>query len=323
MRIFIYLALPLTLLFVKPLSAQELKVQPVTVTDQKAVYGTVESVKTVPARARVEGTIESLEIKEGDEVQSGQILAKVYDAKLKLKLDALDSKIKSLKTEQDLAQTELNRTQALIRSGAESQAILDKAKARYESVTSALNGAIAERGVTAEQQNEADVLAPTSGRILKVNVVNGAIVRPGESVAEIATNNSVLRLMLPERHARFIKTGDKVMIATRGDTEENTPPKYEGRVSLVYPELQQGRVIADIEADGLGGYFVGERARVYVGTGTRSTYIVPNDYLFRRFGLTFVRLNNGQELPVQTGQEHKEGIEILSGLRAGDILVKP
>lgn len=307
-----------------PARAEELTIKHITITDQKAVYGTVESVKTIPARARVEGTIESLNVKEGDVVESGQVIAKVFDAKLKPKLDALDSKIKSLKSEQTLAQTELGRTEALIRSGAESRAFLDKAKANFESVTGALNAAIAERNVTAEQGNEADVLAPTAGRVLKVSAVNGAIVRPGETIADIATSASVLRLMLPERHARFIKTGDKVMIGERGETEESSKPKYEGHIRLVYPELQEGRVVADVEADGLGGYFVGERARVYIGTGERETFVIPASYLTTRFGLTFVRLKDGREIAVQTGQpQDKENLEILSGLKFGDILVKP
>jgi RND family efflux transporter MFP subunit len=303
--------------------AAELTVQPVTITDQKAVYGTVESVKTTPARARVDGTIESLNVKEGDIVESGQVLAKIFDAKLKPKLDALDSRIESLKSEQALAKTELERTQTLIKSGAESRAFLDKAKARHESVTGALNAAIAERAVIAQQYVEADVLAPTDGRVLKVNAVNGTIVRPGETVAEIATSASVLRLMLPERHARFIKTGDNVMIGERGDTDESNPPKYEGRISLVYPELQEGRVVADVQADGLGGYFVGERARVYIGTGARKTFILPENYLVHRFGLTFVRFKDGREIPVQTVQTHEDCIEILAGLKAGDVVVKP
>lgn len=303
--------------------AQEITVEPVTVMDRKAVYGTVESVKTIDARARVDGTIESLNVKEGDAVTAGQVLAQIYDAKLKLKLEALDAKIKALKADQALAQTELNRTQNLIRSGAESQALLDKTKANLESVTSSLNGAIAERGVTAEQHNEADVLAPTDGRVLKVNVVNGAIVRPGESVAELATSSSVLRLMLPERHARFIKTGDAVMIGERGETNSAFTPKYEGRITLVYPEIQQGRVVADVQADGLGGYFVGERALVYVNTGERQTYLLPADYLAHRFGLTFARLKDGREVIVQPGQEQKDGMEILSGLEKGDVVVKP
>ena len=44
----------------------------------------------------------------------------------------------------------------------------------------------------------------------------------------------------------------------------------EGRVRLVYPEIQGGRVIADVEVAGLGDYFVGERTRVYVADGERA-----------------------------------------------------
>jgi membrane fusion protein, multidrug efflux system len=70
---------------------------------------------------------------------------------------------------------------------------------------------------------------------------------------------------LPERHARFMRAGDAVQIGARGLEDEGA--KREGRVRLVYPEIEGGRVIADVEVPALGDYFVGERTRVYVNTG--------------------------------------------------------
>ncbi|QQR68306.1 MAG: efflux RND transporter periplasmic adaptor subunit [Alphaproteobacteria bacterium] len=304
--------------------AEEITVQPVVVQDMKAVFGTVESVKTTPARARVEGTIESLALAEGAHVQAGQAIAKIYDAKLSLRLQALDARIRSLRADQDLARTELKRMQELRGGGTVSQAALDKAKSAYEQVSGGLDAAQAERGVIAQQNSESDVLAPASGRILKMLAVNGSVVRPGETVAEIATENYILRLRLPERHARFVKLGDTVKIGARGAQEDSADTAHrDGVIRLVYPELQQGRVIADVEADGLGDFFVGERAKVYLNTGSRMSLVVPRDYLVRRMGVTLLRVKAIGEVVVQPGQDMPGGIEILSGLKAGDILVKP
>ena len=56
---------------------------------------------------------------------------------------------------------------------------------------------------------------------------------------------------LPERHARFIKKDDHVMVGARGlDPVEKAIGR--GKISQVYPELKNGRVIADVEIDNLG-----------------------------------------------------------------------
>ena len=44
-------------------------------TDQKAVFATVESPNVVPARSRIDGTIASLSVRQGDLVTPGQVIA--------------------------------------------------------------------------------------------------------------------------------------------------------------------------------------------------------------------------------------------------------
>src|SRR5208337_4981533 len=111
------------------------------------------------------------------------------------------------------------------------------------------------------------VLAPGAGRVLRAPVAEGSVVLPGETIATIAEDHYILRLQLPERHARFLRAGDVVKIGARGLAEDGA--HSEGRVRLVYPEIQGGRVIADVEAPGVGDYFVGERTKVYLITSLR------------------------------------------------------
>ena len=163
------------------------------------------------------------------------------------------------------------------------------------------------------------MLAPAQGRVLTIPVTVGAVVMPGEAIAKIAANAYVLRLELPERHARFIKTGDPVIIGGR-ELAASDAPLGKGLISLVYPELQDGRVIADAQADGLGKYFVGERVLVWISAGKRDTIVVPDDYLFKHFGLEYARLKRDDgttmDIVVQPGQPASlegggDGIEVL------------
>ncbi|MEX2009896.1 MAG: HlyD family efflux transporter periplasmic adaptor subunit, partial [Dongiaceae bacterium] len=267
-------------------------------------------------------TVEALAVDEGSRVELGQRLAVVGDPKLPLQLVALDARIRSLRAQRDLARVELDRYRKLRQTGAASQARLDEAQTAMDVVDSGLAAMIADRAVVAEQLGEGAVLAPAAGRVLQVHVVDGAVVMPGETVATIAAETYILRMRLPERHARFIAAGDRVLVGARG---LETAPRdlAEGRVRQVYPEMEQGRVVADIAVAGIGDYFVGERARVFVSTGERPAIVVPAAYLYRRFGVDYALVKDIGETVVQTGLPVEDGVEVLSGLRPGDVLLPP
>ena len=88
-----------------------------TLTDQKAVFATVESPNVVPARARIGGTIASLSVRQGDSVTQGQVIAVVGDDKLLLQINSLDAQIAGLQSQLAQAQTDLTRAETLFASG--------------------------------------------------------------------------------------------------------------------------------------------------------------------------------------------------------------
>lgn len=319
------IALAIAAIFVAqalPAAAAEFPVERRDIADLKAVFATVESVRMAPARTRIGGTIDELTIREGDRVEVGQRLAIVTDPKLPLQLAALDAQTESLRAQQQFAEIDLARVLKLRPTGAVPQVRVDEAQTALDVVKSNIAAKSAERAVVAEQLAEGAVLAPANGRVLQVQAVNGAVTQPGETIAMIAIETYVLRMRLPERHARYLRAGDKLMVGARG--LEAAPERLvEGTVRLVYPELDRGRVVADIDVTGLGDFFVGERTRVFVATGTRQAILVPADYLFKRSGVTFTLVKGAGEVVVQPGQTGAEGVEILSGLDAGDILQKP
>ncbi len=304
-------------------AAAEYRVAPQAIDDRKAVFATVETVDVAAARARIGGTVAVLSVDEGDAVTAGQRIAVIADPKLQLELAAIDERIRALQAQKELAETELKRARDLQRTGNIPKARVDDAETALTVAQRSLSAMQAERRVVAERHAEGAVLAPAPGRVLEVMVTEGAVVMPGEPVARIAHENYILRLELPERHARFIKVGDTVRVGERGLAVADGGDLRDGRVVQVYPQIRQGRVVADVAVDGLGDFFVGERVRVHVSTGKRQAFVVPRDYLYRRYGVDYVRLADGTEVVVQPGDVVDGGIEILSGLQAGDVVVTP
>ncbi|GEO81468.1 efflux RND transporter periplasmic adaptor subunit [Pararhodospirillum oryzae] len=291
--------------------------------DLKAVFATVESADTLQARARIGGTVGALAVDEGDRVSAGQKLAVVADEKLILQMEAAEARVRSLTAELAQATLDQGRAQALRAQGAAPQQRLDEARTRTRMLTQTLEAAGKERDVLARQIEEGAVLAPAAGRVLDVAVTDGAVVLPGETLATIASDTFLLRMRLPERHARFLRVGDTVQVGPRGLDPRASGAFGTGRVVQVYPRLHDGRVIADVAVDNLGDYFVGERALVYVSTGERRVMRVPVSFLHHRFGLTYATLENGAQVVVQTGQRQDGMVEVLSGLQDGDRVIAP
>lgn len=307
--------------------AADLILTPLEVTDWKSVYATVEPSVRVPARARNAGTVIELSVDEGSAVRQGDRIARILDEKLALRRQALDARIAATASEAANIESEVNRARQLFARGTISQSRIDQLETQLDVARGGLRAAEAERNVLDQQEREGDVIAATSGRVLSVPVTIGSVILPGETVAEIAEDGFLLRLQLPERHAGTTRQGDLVRIQASAEGTAR-----DGRIVKVYPELQQGRVIADATADGLGDFFVGERVPVEIGTGKRTILAVPAAALTTRNGLDYVSLRQKgggavTEVVVQRGNvlAMPEGdlVEILSGLAAGDIVVLP
>ena len=293
------------------------------VDDRKAVIATVEPIRELRARARIGGTIVKLAVREGDRVAAGDQVALIVDPKLALQIQALESRMQAQSSAREQAQIDYNRMQQLRASGTVSQAQLDQAQTRLNVAERTFLALRSDREVVEQQSTEGAVLAPGAGRVLTVPVSVGSVILPGETIATLAADNYILRLHLPERHARFMKAGDTILVGARGLQPQDQETLRRGRVTLVYPQIDQGRVVADAVVEDLGDYFVGERTRVYVATGQRDALVVPADYVYRRFGVTYVKLRDGTEVVVQTGLPVDGGIEILAGVKEGDALVQP
>jgi RND family efflux transporter MFP subunit len=316
--IIVALALPHAAAAAEPFVVHAAEVQ-----DQKAVVATVEPVHELVARARIGGTIVALKAKEGETAEAGAELATVADPKLVLQTQALDARIESQQAQVDKAKADFDRADELVRRGAGTQVQVDAAKTAFDVAQRTLDAMRGDRSVIAQQMKEGAVLAPGAGRILSVPVSEGRVVMPGETIATLAEDNYILRLQLPERHAQFIRAGDKVEIGSRGLTETAAETRREGRVLTVYPEIQGGRVIADVEAPGVGDYFVGERTLAWVSAGARRVIVVPAAFVFRRAGVSYVKTADGSEIVVQPGERRGDELEILAGLSDGDTLVQP
>jgi RND family efflux transporter MFP subunit len=293
------------------------------VTEWKAVYGTIEARDSVSARARVGGTVEELNVTEGDTVTAGERIAVVQDEKIAFQIDALDAQIRALQAQLETAQTELERGQTLIQRGVTTAQHLDQLRTTVDVVRNQLASTQSQRAVVVQQGAEGEVLAPSDGRVLTVPVTRGAVVLAGEPIATIGGGGFFLRLAVPERHAASLEEDAEIRITAEG--REST-----GRLAKIYPQIQNGRVIADVEVESLETGFVDARVLVELPMAEREALLVPDAAITTRSGLDFVSIEVAGQAhlrTVLTGESHARDdglyVEILTGLNAGDVIITP
>ena len=315
----------LALLGTLPALAGEFLLRPIEITDTKAVYGRIETRDLIPARARIGGTLTRLGVTEGDAVTAGQPVALVIDDKIALQLRAADARIRSLHAEQSNVRAELDRAQTLLARGAGTQQRVDQLTTQLDVFRNQIAAAEADRAVILQQAAEGEVSAPVSGRVMRVPVTRGAVILPGEPVAIVAGGGFFLRLALPERHAAELKVGTTVSIGEAGGAQPVT-----GRLAKVFPQIENGRVIADVEVDRAGDYFVGARVLVHVPISRRLVLAVPRQAVRSISGVDFLTVataSGQQDIAVVLGSpvrlESGAGVEILSGARDGDQVIMP
>jgi membrane fusion protein, multidrug efflux system len=302
-----------------PLVAGEIVIQPMETMEIKALFGRVESRFVVPARSRIGGTLTVLDITEGSEAKAGQVIARIVDPKLESQLAAAEARISSAKSQLENAETELTRNEELPAKGATTIQRVDTVRTTVEVARNGVAEAEAARQVTATLIEDGNVLAPADGRVLSVPVRLGAVVMPGEVMATITGGGVFLRLAIPERHASGLTVGAEVAV-----------DGGKGTIEKVYPQIEQGRVIADVAVEGLSDSFIGQRILVQVPVATRLVLVVPDAAIEQRAGLDLVRIKAGEgevEVTVIPGAEiaGPDGPlrEILTGLRAGDTVMTP
>jgi len=312
------LPLIITLLSANIAHSETLTITPQSITEWKAVYGVVETRNRVPARARISGTIVELDVSEGDIVTQGQRIALVKDDKLEFQLAALDAQISALKARLKTAAEDLVRGEELIKHGTITAQRLSLLQSQVDILNGEIRGVEAQQRVIAQQVSEGEVLSPEAGVILAVPTAKGSVITPGESIAVIGGGGAFLRLSVPERHATSLNQGDEISIG-EGQT---------GRLVKIYPQIENGRVLADVEVTDLDDRFVGRRVPVRLPVGTRNALMVPQTAVSIQGGIDFITvqvndtpLRRAVVLGAEVVLEDAIWVEVLTGVAAGDMLV--
>jgi RND family efflux transporter MFP subunit len=289
------------------------------ITAQRSTYnaalqytGTFKPFKETNFGAESQGRLTDVYIQEGQLVKAGQLLAKISDELLSVKLTAEQAQL-------DKAKVDFERQKKLSKDNATTDAMLKQMELGY---------ALAQTAVTSTQKQIAmtRILAPISGVITMKTFEKGSIVSPGVPLGTI-TDVSPLKLevLIPEAQINTIKKGDKIMVET--DVYPNQ--KFTGTVNLIAVKGDQNhnfRVEILVPNNNANKSLrAGMFATIQANSSQQVTnFLIPRTAVVNQNGETKVFVaQNGKAVAktIQTAGFVGDTMAISSGIEEGDQVI--
>ena len=183
--------------------------------------------------ASVMGRVISLNVKEGDRVRTGQVLARLDPVRATAELDAAQSAVRALNADLRAAEARLveaslaaGRNGTLVEQGLlpkaqgdESQAALDAAKAQLEATRSRIEQAKAQVRGTRDTLAKTSVVAPIDGIVTRLQVREGEMVviglqnQPGTTLMRLVGSTGLnAELKVAEADALRLRVGQPARV---------------------------------------------------------------------------------------------------------------
>ena len=147
--------------------------------------GVVEAVRQTVLAAQVAGAVVALDVKVGDAVKAGQVLARIDARAADQNTAASDAQVMAARAALDLAAKDLQRQQQLFQQSYISQAALERAESQFKSTQAQVAAQLAQAGATRTQSGFFVVKAPYTGIVSEVPIALGDMALPGRALVSM------------------------------------------------------------------------------------------------------------------------------------------
>ena len=288
----------------------EAKVQPVNET--LSLVGSVAANEMVEIKSETDGTLEEVLFTEGQRVKQGDLLIRLDESKFIASVNEAEANFK-------LSETTYERNKQLQRDKLVSQQEYDQAAAQYQANKASLE-------LKKRLLKDARIYAPFKGTMSSRQVSPGQVIAKNTTLTWLIDLDPVkVELNVPERFVSQLQVGQKIEITVAAYPGRT----FAGEVFFVAPTLDPATRRLQLKAwvpNPSRRLRPGMFANLDLKLGERSdALMVPDEaVVYDRQGNYVWRLGEGnvaERVPVEVGA-HQEGlVEIVRGVRAGDVIV--
>jgi RND family efflux transporter MFP subunit len=284
----------------------------------------VEAVRQTTIAAQVSGRIVAFDVKAGDTVRAGDVLARIDARTADEALAAARSQVREAEANLANASRKHQRNLDLVARRFVSQAAADQSEAEYKAADAQLAAARANAAQSGTAQSFTIVRAPYAGVIGSADAQLGDMATPGKALVTLfdpqalRVSATVPQGVLAKLHADApvaieLPGGERALVATRMTV-----------VPLADPITHTARVRLDLPPG--APLLPGQFARARFVTGSVNALAVPASSLVQRGEVTAIYVVDARGIPqlrqVRRGQMLADGdqamVEILAGVAAGE-----
>jgi membrane fusion protein, multidrug efflux system len=237
-----------------------------TVTDWDEFTGRFEAVEEVQVRARVGGSVNSVEFRDGAIVRAGDLLYVIDSRPFEAVAEQADGQLSDARAKAELAKRELDRALTLVQTSAVSESIVDQRRQTLQAAHAAemqAEGALKAANLNIEFTH---VLAPMAGRVSRHLVSVGNLVQGSEGNATLLTSIVTLDpiyIYFDVDEATYLKN-NKLWFEGRRPSSRDTPNPVQVTLTGETKPSHDGKMD-----------FLDNRLDVSTGT-LRSRAVIPN-----------------------------------------------
>lgn len=149
--------------------------------------GIVQASQRATLTFQVSGTLKGLSVELGQQVTSGDVLARVYNPALEPARDSAAARLQELDTQLEQANREWERSRRLYERGVVSEQALEQLASRRDSLKASVATARAALAEASRLLDESELLAPFSGRVEALLVEKDEFVGAGQPVVRLSS----------------------------------------------------------------------------------------------------------------------------------------
>lgn len=291
----------------------------------ETAVGTVEPVHEAAVASKLLARVVEVKAAAGKPVSEGDVLVRLDDAELKARVEQAESAVRAAESRRERAQADYARAEKLVQSRVVTQA-------EFDQIVSESKMAEADLRRLQQAADEARVLlgyatihAPLTGVVVDKRVEVGDTVSPGQVLVTLYEPNRMqLVATVRETLAERLRVGSE--IRARLDALGHDCP---ATIREIVPEAEAASrsFIVKVAGPCPPGIYSGMFGRIFIPLADEDVLVVPPEAVSYVGQLTLVDVVEDNEIHrrnVQLGRTLPEGIEALSGLRAGEkVVVQP
>ena len=291
--------------------------------------GQVESLQSPVVASEITAKVFEVLVKIGDEVTTETVLAKLDAATYELQVAEAQSEVRRLNALVSLQNRQVKRYKALLKRKGIDRATYDKAVSEKESVISQQDYALSKLSLAQLRLKQTQILSPIEGVVDERMVSVGSYVVPGKPLFKVV-GVQALRARLPfsERLSSQITKGQTVYLTSAASS--GVPIKAE--IDYLRPQIESAsraiEVFATFENQQawLSGSSV--KAALILNQQPNSLLVPLQSIVDRPAGQVVYVVNIDaqtaqttiEERPITTGLSTDNGVQVLAGLKVGEII---